>query len=83
MGNERPVPDQLGDQDEQAQHLIRTGNGPTVDDEQALLAAQHGAPDMAGFYVGPEVGDQVAAAEAPVDSAAPAADGIEDGGESE
>ncbi|WP_406459721.1 hypothetical protein OH768_33615 [Streptomyces sp. NBC_01622] len=60
MGDtDRPIPERLGDQEEQAQHLVRTGNGPTVDDEQALLAQVHGAPDMAGFYTGPEtVGDE-------------------------
>jgi hypothetical protein len=60
MGDtDRPIPERLGDQEEQAQHLVRTGNGPTVDDEQELLAQVHGAPDMAGFYSGPEVdGDE-------------------------
>ncbi|MFB6875657.1 hypothetical protein [Streptomyces sp. NPDC056323] len=81
MGNERPVPDRLGDQAEQAQHLTRTGNGPTVDDEQALLAAQHGTPDMAGYYTGPELADQDDA-EAPLDVAAPAAVDTEGGSES-
>ncbi|MGW7197557.1 hypothetical protein [Streptomyces chryseus] len=56
MGDtDRPIPERLGDQEEQAQHLVRTGNGPTVDDEQDLLAQVHGAPDMAGFYTAPEV----------------------------
>lgn len=56
MGDtERPVPERLGDQHEQAQHLTRTGNGPTVDNEQELLAEQFGAPDMSGFYTGPEL----------------------------
>lgn len=65
MGDtDRPIPERLGDQEEQAQHLVRTGNGLTVDDEQALLAQVHGAPDMAGFYSGPEVAvDQDATAE--------------------
>ncbi|MFF1498718.1 hypothetical protein ACFVZR_02275 [Streptomyces sp. NPDC058316] len=86
MGNERPIPDRLGDQHEQAQHLTRTGNGPTVDDEQALLAAQHGMPDMAGYCTGPELAapgaDQDDAAEALVEVAAPAADDTENGGKS-
>jgi hypothetical protein len=61
MGDtERPIPERLGDQHEQAQHLTRTGNGPTVEDEQRLLAEQYGAPDMAGFYSGPDLADQVA-----------------------
>ncbi|MCX4969389.1 hypothetical protein OHA98_42040 [Streptomyces sp. NBC_00654] len=64
MGDtERPIPERLGDQDEQALHLVRTGNGPTVDDEAALLAQVHGAPDMAGFYTGPETGVDEAADE--------------------
>ncbi|MFE9624304.1 hypothetical protein [Streptomyces sp. NPDC006527] len=65
MGDtERPIPERLGDQDDQAQHLTRTGNGPTVDEESELLAEQFGTPDMAGHYTGPETGgDQDAAAE--------------------
>ncbi|MEV8349071.1 hypothetical protein ACFVTT_15560 [Streptomyces niveus] len=50
----RPVPDRTGDQEAQAQHLQPTGNGPTVDDEQALLAAEHGEPDAAGFFTRPD-----------------------------
>jgi hypothetical protein len=53
----RPIPERLGDQEDQAAHLVRTGNGPTVEDEQRLLAEQFGAPDMAGFYVGPGLAD--------------------------
>jgi hypothetical protein len=73
MGDtDRPIPERLGDQEEQAQHLVRTGNGPTVDDEQALLAQVHGAPDMAGFYTGPEtVGDEA------VDEPAEDGDGVD------
>lgn len=56
MGDtERPVPERLGDQDDQAQHLTRTGNGPTVPGEAELLAQVHGAPDMAGYFTGPEL----------------------------
>ncbi|MCX4606999.1 hypothetical protein [Streptomyces mirabilis] len=83
----RPIPERLGDQDEQAAHLVRTGNGPTVDDEEQLLAEAYGAPDMAGFYTGPEVAvDQDDEPEAAVDEpadegTAPAADTAE-GGES-
>ncbi|MEV6836759.1 hypothetical protein AB0N17_20005 [Streptomyces sp. NPDC051133] len=61
MGDtERPIPERLGDQEEQAAHLVRTGNGPTVEGEAELLAEQYGSPDMAGFYTGPELADQVA-----------------------
>jgi hypothetical protein len=85
MGDtERPTLDRLGDQEEQAQHLVRTGNGPTVDDEAELLAEQYGPADMAGFYSGAAVADEDV--EAPVDEPAdegdaPAADAAE-GGES-
>ncbi|MFF2189231.1 hypothetical protein [Streptomyces sp. NPDC058155] len=66
MGNtERPV-EGRPDQDEQAALIRRTGNGPTVDNEQQLLEARFGAPDMAGTYHGsdaPAVGvDQGAGA---------------------
>lgn len=55
MGDtERPAPERLGDQDEQAAHLTRTGNGPTVEDEAALLEAAYGPADMAGHYTGGE-----------------------------
>lgn len=77
MGDTRPIPERLGDQTEQAQHLRRTGNGPTVDDEQQLLAAVHGAPDMAGYYSGPEL-----AAQAPTEDAEDAAPTTADGSES-
>lgn len=50
----RPVPDRLGDQEAQAQSLQPTGNGPTVEDEQRLLAAVHGEPDAGGFYARPD-----------------------------
>ncbi|MFJ3084980.1 hypothetical protein [Streptomyces sp. NPDC086838] len=77
MGAERPIPERLGDQHEQAQHLRRTGNGPTVDGEEQLLAEAYGTPDMAGFYTGPELVDQAAAEE----SDDQAADDTADGGE--
>ncbi|RRQ79411.1 hypothetical protein CQW39_09725 [Streptomyces griseofuscus] len=79
----RPTPERLGDQEEQAAHLVRTGNGPTVEDEQRLLAEQFGAPDMAGFFTGPEtVVDQDDEPEAAVgEGDAPAADTAK-GGES-
>ena len=61
----RPVPERLGDQEEQAQHLTRTGNGPTVDDESDLLAERYGRPDMAGHYSQPEpAGDEPAEGDA-------------------
>ncbi|MFJ9979710.1 hypothetical protein [Streptomyces cyaneofuscatus] len=63
----RPTPERLGDQEEQAAHLVRTGNGPTVDNEGELLAQVHGAPDMAGFYTGPEAPAEVPEIEAAVD----------------
>ncbi|EST22763.1 hypothetical protein [Streptomyces niveus] len=60
MGDiERPV-EGRPDQEEQARLIRRTGNGPTVVDEQKLLTARFGAPDMAGTYHGsdaPAVGD--------------------------
>ncbi|OUD02579.1 hypothetical protein [Streptomyces swartbergensis] len=83
MGDtERPIPERLGDQDEQAQHLTRTGNGPTVENEEQLLAEVHGPADMAGFYSRPEPVDQddaepaddVEGEAADQDDAAPAAD---------
>ncbi|MFG2458167.1 hypothetical protein ACGFWE_14000 [Streptomyces sp. NPDC048523] len=71
MGDtERPIPDRLADQHEQAQHLTRTGNGPTVPNEEELLAEAHGPADMAGFYTGPELVDQDAEPAADVDGEA-------------
>ncbi|MFF7171079.1 hypothetical protein [Streptomyces pseudovenezuelae] len=85
MGDtDRPIPERLGDQEEQAQHLVRTVNGPTVDDEVELLAEQYGPADMAGFHTGPAVADQgdEADADEPADEGdAPAAETAE-GGES-
>jgi hypothetical protein len=64
MGDtERPIPERLGDQEEQAAHLTRTGNGPTVEDEQRLLAEQYGPPDMSGHYVGPGTADGLTTAD--------------------
>ncbi|WP_329032270.1 hypothetical protein OIE71_04815 [Streptomyces sp. NBC_01725] len=52
MGDtERPV-EGRPDQDEQAALIRRTGNGPTVSDEQQLLAARFGPADMAGTFHG-------------------------------
>lgn len=51
MGDPRPVPteDELS-QDRQAELLVSTGNGPTVTDEETLLAAEFGDPDSNGVY---------------------------------
>ncbi|WP_164551747.1 hypothetical protein [Streptomyces sp. WAC 01529] len=84
MGDtERPIPERLEDQHEQAQHLKRTSNGPTVSNEAELLAAVHGNPDMAGYYTGPELAVDEPAESDPVDQddAAAAAD-TADGGDS-
>lgn len=80
MGEERPIPERLGDQQEQAQHLRRTGNGPTVDNETELLAAVHGPADMAGYYVRPGFVDGIPADE-PADTVSGEA-AAADGGES-
>jgi len=57
MGEQaRPVegrPDQI----EQARLITRTGNGPTVDDEQQLLADRFGDPDTTGVYSSTDVPD--------------------------
>lgn len=82
MGDTRPIPERLEDQIDQAQHLTRTGNGPTIENEAELLAAAHGPADMAGFYTGPElaVDDQDEDDVAPTADDAPA--DTADGGES-
>lgn len=49
MGEPRPIEEDPS-QDRQAELLTSTGNGPTVDDEQALLAAEFGDPDDQGIY---------------------------------
>ncbi|WP_431784315.1 hypothetical protein [Streptomyces chumphonensis] len=55
MGDtERPVEGRPEDQDAQAQHLRRTGNGPTEPREAELLRERFGTPDMAGVYIAPE-----------------------------
>lgn len=87
MGDtERPVPERLGDQEEQAAHLVRTDNGPTVEDEQQLLAEQYGPADMAGYHTGSDadLGDQAEPGPddepAAEDDAPTADDTTEDGG---
>lgn len=81
MGDiERPV-EGRPDQDEQARLITRTGNGPTVDDEAALLEAEYGPADMAGVFSRtsePAAADQDEA-EAPVDEA-PADEAPAEGG---
>jgi hypothetical protein len=79
----RPIPERLGDQEDQAAHLVRTGNVPTVDGEQRLLAEVYGAPDMAGFYRGPEIAvDQDDEPEATADEGDALAADTSKGGES-
>ncbi|MEV3855041.1 hypothetical protein AB0J38_12030 [Streptomyces sp. NPDC050095] len=75
----RPIPERLGDQDVQAQHLVRTSNGPTVDDEVVLLAEQYGAADMAGFHTGSAAVDQDAHEPTAQDDVTTVV--VEDGGE--
>jgi hypothetical protein len=53
MGDPRPdTPDM--DAEEQARHLRPTGNGPTVDNEEALLADEFGEPTDDGIYGAPQ-----------------------------
>lgn len=56
MGDPRPENPEMS-ADEQAAHLRPTGNGPTATDEEALLAAEFGAPNADGIYGTPEGGD--------------------------
>ncbi|EPH40840.1 hypothetical protein ABT390_36515 [Streptomyces aurantiacus] len=53
---DRPVEADL-DQDEQAEQLVETDNGPTVADETDLLETEFGAADMTGTYVAVAGGD--------------------------
>lgn len=88
MGDtERPIPERDGDQEEQARHLVRTGNGPTVENEVELLAEQYGPADMAGYHTGSDVAvddqdDEPEQADEPAveDDAPAAADDDQDGG---
>lgn len=52
MGEPRPIEDDIT-QDRQAQLLTSTGNGPTVDIEEELLAAEFGPADARGIYGAP------------------------------
>ena len=83
MGDtERPIPERDGGQEEQAAHLTRTGNGPTVDNEVELLAAEYGPADMSGYHSLPAPAEDVVDdAPADQDDAAPAADGTAEGSE--
>jgi hypothetical protein len=83
MGDtERPIPERLGDQEAQAAHLVRTGNGPTVDGEAELLAEVHGPADMAGFYSAPDGADEAAEPAEDVDQDAAAEGDTAKGGAS-
>lgn len=52
MGATRPLEDNPT-QERQAELLTDTGNGPTVDNEEQLLAEAFGAPDDRGVYGAP------------------------------
>lgn len=52
MGETRPIEDDIS-QDRQAQLLTSTGNGPTVDTEEELLAAEFGPANADGVYGAP------------------------------
>ncbi|MEV7034645.1 hypothetical protein AB0N99_30990 [Streptomyces sp. NPDC093272] len=40
--------------EDQAKHLIRTNNGPTVTDEASILADEFGDPNTDGVYGAPD-----------------------------
>ncbi|MFJ9468318.1 hypothetical protein [Streptomyces caniferus] len=67
MGQEERPVEGRPDQEEQARLIRRTGNGPTVENEEALLRERFGAPDMAGVF-------HTSDADADQDDEAPAAD---------
>ncbi|MFD9212101.1 hypothetical protein ACFVY9_03075 [Streptomyces sp. NPDC059544] len=82
MGDtERPTLERDGDQEAQAQQLVRTGNGPTVDGESELLAEQYGPADMAGYHSAPEPADQNEPVEGDLDEPADQGDAAEGGSE--
>ncbi|MFF7476691.1 peptidoglycan-binding protein [Streptomyces sp. NPDC008092] len=56
MGEHRPIEDDIS-QDRQAQLLTSTGNGPTVGNEEDLLAAEFGPADSRGIYGAPAAPD--------------------------
>ncbi|MEU7338721.1 peptidoglycan-binding protein [Streptomyces sp. NPDC007074] len=57
MGEPRPIEDDITQQ-RQAALLTSTGNGPTVDNESELLAAEFGPADDRGIYGAPVVPDE-------------------------
>ena len=57
MGEPRPIEDDIT-QDRQAALLTSSGNGPTVDNEEALLASEFGPADDRGVYGAPTEGEQ-------------------------
>jgi hypothetical protein len=67
MGEPRPIEEDITQQ-RQAELLTSTGNGPTVDNETELLAAEFGPADTRGVYGAPETDDTD-------DEDAPAGDG--------
>lgn len=48
MESDRPLV--VTTQEEQEENLRRTGNGPTVENEEELLREKFGAPDANGVY---------------------------------
>lgn len=72
MGQEERPVEGRPDQEEQARLIRRTGNGPTVENEEALLRERFGPPDMAGvFHTSDAAADQD---DEPAPDAAPAAE---------
>ncbi|WP_329151197.1 hypothetical protein OIU91_28315 [Streptomyces sp. NBC_01456] len=69
MGQEERPVEGRPDQEEQARLIRRTGNGPTVENEEALLRERFGPPDMAGVFhtsdADTDQDDEPAADEAP------------------
>lgn len=57
MGEPRPIESDLS-QAQQAALLTATGNGPTVSNEEELLAAKYGPADTRGLYGVPSADDQ-------------------------
>lgn len=77
MGEPRPIEDDIS-QDRQAALLTRTGNGPTVEAEEELLADKYGPANEFGVYGAPDSGDGDDAAEAEGDG--PRSLGLNTGG---
>lgn len=53
MADPRPVPADGITQDEQAQYLRRSDNGPSEADEERRLETRHGPADEHGVYGAP------------------------------